>query len=156
MACILNVTFSRWLQMLVAQWSEQVHFAQHCPAQLQTIGQLLTEQRRRKFIASIQPAKAYEDKSVMILIDLHGAGQRSSKSIRNAAEDECLFDNGQHKSTRLLVLVPHERPHGTMRMLEKHCRLLPEVHKMRAIKDRFGPAWFLFAAAVPSGPCRPS
>ncbi len=31
-----------------------------------------------------------------------------------------LIDNGQHRSTnRLLVLVPHERPHGVMRIPEK-------------------------------------
>ncbi len=45
-------------------------------------------------------------------------------------------DNGQHKSTnRLLVLVPHERPHGIMRILENPCMLLPKALKMRAIKD---------------------
>ncbi len=47
-----------------------------------------------------------------------------------------LIDNGQHKSTnRLLVLVPHERFHGIMRILENLYMLLPKALKMRAIKD---------------------
>ncbi len=47
-----------------------------------------------------------------------------------------LIDNGQYKSTnRLLVLVPHERPHGIMRILKNPCMLLPKALKMRAIKD---------------------
>ncbi len=47
-----------------------------------------------------------------------------------------LIDNGQHKSTnRLLVLVPHERSHGIMRILENLCMLLLKALKMRAIKD---------------------
>ncbi len=49
-----------------------------------------------------------------------------------------LIDNGQYKSTnRLLVLVPHERPHGIMRLLKNPCMLLPKAlkMKMRAIKD---------------------
>ncbi len=46
-----------------------------------------------------------------------------------------LIDNGQYKSTnRLLVLVPHDRPHGVMRIPESHCMLLPKALKMRAIK----------------------
>ncbi len=46
-----------------------------------------------------------------------------------------LIDNGQHKSTnRLLVLVPHDRPHGVMRIPENLCMLLPKALKMRAIK----------------------
>ncbi len=35
----------------------------------------------------------------------------------------------------LLVVVPHERPHGIMRILENLCMLLPKALKMRAIKD---------------------
>ncbi len=47
-----------------------------------------------------------------------------------------LIDNGQHKSTnRLLVLVPHDRPHGVMRIPENQCMLLPKAQKMRAIKQ---------------------
>ncbi len=49
-----------------------------------------------------------------------------------------LIDNGQYKSTnRLLVLVPHERPHGIMIILKDLCMLLPKALKMktRAIKD---------------------
>ncbi len=47
-----------------------------------------------------------------------------------------LMDNGQYKSTNsLLVLVPHERPHGIMRILENLCMLLPKALKMRTIKD---------------------
>ena len=47
-----------------------------------------------------------------------------------------LIDNGQQKSTnRLLVVVPHERPHGIMRILKNLCMLLPKVLKMWAIKD---------------------
>ncbi len=47
-----------------------------------------------------------------------------------------LIDNGQYKSTnRLLVVVPHERPHGIMRLLKNLCMLLPKALKMRAIKD---------------------
>ncbi len=47
-----------------------------------------------------------------------------------------LIDNGQYKSTnRLLVVVPHERPHGIMRILKNLCMLLPKALKMRAIKD---------------------
>ncbi len=47
-----------------------------------------------------------------------------------------LSDNGQYKSTnRLLVVVPHERPHGIMRILKTLCMLLPKALKMRAIKD---------------------
>ncbi len=47
-----------------------------------------------------------------------------------------LIDNGQYKSTnRLLVVVPHERPHGIMRILKTLCMLLPKALKMRAIKD---------------------
>ncbi len=43
-----------------------------------------------------------------------------------------LIDNGQYKSTkRLLVLMPHERPHGIMRILEILCMLLPKALKMR-------------------------
>ncbi len=39
-----------------------------------------------------------------------------------------LIDNGQHKSTnRLLVVVPHERPHGIMRILKILCMLLPKA-----------------------------
>ncbi len=46
-----------------------------------------------------------------------------------------LIDNGQHKSTnRLLVLVPHDRPHGVMRIPENLCMLLLKALKMRAIK----------------------
>ena len=46
-----------------------------------------------------------------------------------------LMDNSQHKSTsRLLFLVPHERSHGTMRILENPCMLLLKALKMRAIK----------------------
>ncbi len=51
------------------------------------------EEEEESVSTSIQPAKAYEDESVML------SGP---------------FDNGQHKSTnRLLVLVPYERPHGS-------------------------------------------
>ncbi len=49
-----------------------------------------------------------------------------------------LTDNGSYKSTnRLLVLVPHERPHGIMRILKNLCMLPPKAlkMKMRAIKD---------------------
>ncbi len=47
-----------------------------------------------------------------------------------------LIDNGQYKSTnRLLVVVPHERPHGIMSILKNLCMLLPKALKMRAIKD---------------------
>ncbi len=47
-----------------------------------------------------------------------------------------LIDNGQYKSTnRLLVVVPHERSHGIMRILKNLCMLLPKALKMRAIKD---------------------
>ena len=47
-----------------------------------------------------------------------------------------LIDNGQYKSTnRLLVVVPHERPHGIMRILKNLCMLLPKALKTRAIKD---------------------
>lgn len=47
-----------------------------------------------------------------------------------------LMNNGQHKSTnRLLVLVPHERSHGTMTILENLCMLLPKALKTWAIKD---------------------
>ncbi len=47
-----------------------------------------------------------------------------------------LIGNGQHKSTtRLLFLVPHERPHGIMRTLENPCMLLPKALKMRTVKD---------------------
>ncbi len=45
-----------------------------------------------------------------------------------------LIDNGQYKSTnRNVVLVPHERSHDIMRILENPCMLLPEALKMRAI-----------------------
>ncbi len=50
----------------------------------------------------------------------------------------CLgpIDNGQHKSTnRLLIVVPHERPHVIMRILNNLCMLLPKALKMRATKD---------------------
>ncbi len=43
--------------------------------------------------------------------------------------------NGQHKSTNRLILVPHDRSHGFMRILENLCMLLPKVLKMRATKD---------------------
>ncbi len=47
-----------------------------------------------------------------------------------------LIDNGRYKSTnRLLVVVPHERPHGIMRILKNLCMLLPKALKMRPIKD---------------------
>ncbi len=47
-----------------------------------------------------------------------------------------LIGNGQYKSTnRLLVVVPHERSHGIMRILKNLCMLLPKALKMRAIKD---------------------
>ena len=47
-----------------------------------------------------------------------------------------LIDNGQYKRTnRLLVVVPHKRPHGIMRILKNLCMLLPKALKMRAIKD---------------------
>ncbi len=47
-----------------------------------------------------------------------------------------LIDNGQYKSTnRLLVVVPHERSHGIMRILKHLCMLLPKALRMRAIKD---------------------
>ncbi len=47
-----------------------------------------------------------------------------------------LIDNGQYKSTnRLLVVVPHERPHGIMSILKNLCMPLPKALKMRAIKD---------------------
>ncbi len=47
-----------------------------------------------------------------------------------------LIDNGQQKSTdSLLVLVPHERPHGIMSILENLYMLLPKALKTRAIKD---------------------
>ncbi len=47
-----------------------------------------------------------------------------------------LIDNGQYKSTnRLLVVVPHERPHGIMRIPKIICMLLPKAPKLRAIKD---------------------
>ncbi len=36
---------------------------------------------------------------------------------------------------RLLVLVPHERPHGIMRILNNPGMLPPKALKMRAIKD---------------------
>ncbi len=38
-------------------------------------------------------------------------------------------------ANRLLVVVPHERPHGIMRILKNPCMLLPKALKMRAIKD---------------------
>ncbi len=47
-----------------------------------------------------------------------------------------LIDNGQQKGTnRLLVLVPHENPHGIMRILENLYMLLPKALKMWAMKD---------------------
>ncbi len=47
-----------------------------------------------------------------------------------------LIGNGQYKSTnRLLVVVPHVRPHGIMKILKNLCMLLPKALKMRAIKD---------------------
>ncbi len=47
-----------------------------------------------------------------------------------------IDNNGQHNGTnRLLVLVPHERSHDIMRILENLCTLLPKALKMRAIKD---------------------
>ena len=46
-----------------------------------------------------------------------------------------LIDNGQQKSTdRLLVLVPHERPHGIMRILKNLYILLPKALKTRDVK----------------------
>ncbi len=48
-----------------------------------------------------------------------------------------LIGSGQHKSTnRLLSLVPHDRPHGTMTILDNFGRLLREASKMGAIKDK--------------------
>ena len=45
-----------------------------------------------------------------------------------------LIDNGQQKGKdRLLVLVPNERPHGIMRILENLHMLLPKALKTRAI-----------------------
>ncbi len=47
-----------------------------------------------------------------------------------------LPDNGGHRDTnKLLVLVPHETPHDTSRVLEKSCMLLPRIPKIRVIKD---------------------
>ncbi len=49
-----------------------------------------------------------------------------------------LIDNGQYKSTnKLLVVVPHEKPHGIMRILKNLCMLLPKAlkMKMRATED---------------------
>ncbi len=47
-----------------------------------------------------------------------------------------LIDKGQYKGTnRFLVLVPHKRPHGIVRIPENLCMLLPKALKIRAIKD---------------------
>ncbi len=47
-----------------------------------------------------------------------------------------LIDKGQRKSTdRLLVLVPHERPHGIMRLLENIRMLQLRALKVRVIKN---------------------
>ncbi len=50
-----------------------------------------------------------------------------------------LIDNGHHKSANRLVvyvvLVPQERSHGIMRILENLCMLLPKALRMWAVKD---------------------
>ncbi len=63
-----------------------------------------------------------------------------------------LIDNGQYKSTnRLLVVVPHERPHGIMRILKNLCMLLPKAQKMWAIKDTMA----LVADSIGGTKCAP-
>ncbi len=45
-----------------------------------------------------------------------------------------LIDNGQYKSTnRLLVLVPHERPHGIMRILKNRASCMQAVERQGAL-----------------------
>ncbi len=64
-----------------------------------------------------------------------------------------LIDNGQHKSTnRLLDLVPHERPHGIMRILDHLYMLLPKALNMRAIKDTMA----LVANSIGGTKCAPA
>ncbi len=64
-----------------------------------------------------------------------------------------LIDNGQYKSTnRLLVLVPHERPHAIMRILGNLGMLLPKALKMRAIKDTMA----LVADSIGGTKCAPA
>ncbi len=132
--------------------------------------------RRRKFTTSIQPAKAYFSPYKPILavpgmahfLPSYGGG--GGNSLRPYSQQRpmrtnlscCLgslglIDNGQYKSTnRLLVVVPHDRPHGggggnslrpysqqrpmrtnhgIMRILKNCCMLLQKALKMRAIKN---------------------
>ena len=64
-----------------------------------------------------------------------------------------LIDNGQHKSTnRILVLVPHDRPHGIMRIPENLCMLLPKALKMRAFKHTMA----LIANSIGGTKCAPA
>ncbi len=64
-----------------------------------------------------------------------------------------LIDKGQHKGTnRLLVIVPHERSQGIMRVLENLCMLLPKALKMRAIKDTM----VLAADSIAGTKCAPA
>ncbi len=64
----------------------------------------------------------------------------------SCCRDLGLIDNGKYKSTnRLLVVVPHERPHGIMRILKHLCMLLPKALKMRAIKANTWELWLLTA-----------
>ncbi len=58
-----------------------------------------------------------------------------------------LIANGQHKNpNRFLVLVPHERSHGIMRILKNICMLLLKPLKTRAIKDTMGSSPIALAA----------
>ncbi len=55
-------------------------------------------------------------------------------------------------TNRLLVVVPHERPHGIITTLENLCMLLPKALEMRAIKDTMA----LVADSIGSTKCAPA
>ncbi len=85
--------------------------------------------------------------------NVHTASMLQRPTRTNLSSCLGLIDNGQYKSTnRLLVLVPHERPHRIMRTVESLCMLLPKALKMRAINDTMA----LVADSIGGTKCAPA
>ncbi len=104
----------------------------------------------RQLTMSIQPAKAYEDASVM----------KESASIQPAMayKDESVFPPGPlyrwinyGSSDSLLVLVPHQSPHGTMCIIRKLRKAQTKAIKMQTIEKVIRLRTLWVPAKVPVG-----
>ncbi len=98
----------------MAQLNPRRLLGMNVPGCLPCMSHVLPEgrhRRSRKFPMSIQPAKACEYETFMV------------------SGPVCRWPT--QRIGRLLVLVPHETPHGIMRIQENLCMLLPKALKLQ-------------------------